>query len=167
MSVADAPILPAPMPHRWTVDQFMALLGANIFEEGWRVELLDGVIVTQMPPGPEHDFVYEAFYHAIASMGLHREGLIPMLKFIVRERSALEPDFARYRPESVGRFGNKAAAAVPDYWVIDVEHRVVRMFSKPVEGAYAKERIAREGEIVTLPDLDAALDTGKLFPPKA
>ncbi len=171
MSVAEAPIFPAPVPHRWTVNQFMALLAADAFEEGWRAELLDGAVVTQTPPGREHDFAYEALHLAFAAKGLYFKGVIPMLKFIVRERSALEPDFARYRAESVGRYGNKeaayAAVGAPDYWVIDVEHRAQRMFSKPVEGVHTEERLAHEGEIVALPGLDATLDTGGLFPPEA
>lgn len=93
-----------------------------------------------------------------------------MLIFVVRARSVLEPDFARYYPESIGKLGNKqaedllwvveisvtslakalgakkaayAASGVPDYCIIDVENRTIRMFSKPLEGSYTKERKAR------------------------
>ena len=58
-----------------------------------------------------------------------------------------------------------AAAGVPDYGVVDVENRVLRRFSKPLEGEYAEERLAREGEVVGLPGLEATRDTEGLFPP--
>ena len=192
MSVATLQPVYDAAPHRWTVDQFMALLESGVFEEGWRVEMLDGVIMSEMPPGPEHDFAYEALHLFLASKGLYASGLIPMLKFVIPGRSVLEPDFARYRLESIGRLGNKqatdllwaieisvtsllkdlgskkaayAAVGVPEYWVIDVENRILRMFSKPVEGVYTEEHLAPEGEIVALPGLDATLDTAGLFPP--
>ena len=194
MSVAALQPAPDAVPHRWTVDQFMALRESEVFEEGWRVELLDGVIMSEIPPGPEHDYVYEAFYLHIAAKGLSLRDVIPMLKFVIPGRSVLEPDFARYRPESIGRPGNKlvadllwaveisvtslskdlgakkaayAASGVPDYWVIDVENRALRMFSNPVEGIYTEEWEAQEGETVSLPDLDATLALIDLFPPGA
>ena len=194
MSVATLQPVTDAAPHRWTVDQFIALLESGVFEEGWRVEMLDGVIMSEMPPGPEHDFAYEALHLFLASKGLYASGLIPMLKFVIPGRSVLEPDFARYRPESIGRTGDKqatdllwaieisvtslskdlgakkaayAAAGVPDYWVIDVENRVLRTFSEPSGGLYTVERLVHEGETVSLPNLDATLEILKLFPPKA
>ena len=72
MSVVAAQPVVEVVPHLWTVEQFMALLEADVFEEEWRVELLEHVIITEMPPGPEHDYVYEALHLFLASKGLYR-----------------------------------------------------------------------------------------------
>ena len=194
MDVAEIVREPEVALYRWTADEFMALIKAGLIPEPRRVELLDGIIIRNMPPGDEHTFIVETLYLAFTRMGLHEHGLIPFAAVILKDRNAFEPDFVRFRDGALGRFGIKrepdilwavevsvssaakdlgpkkrayAEAGIPYYWVVDEGRRGIWAFSDPVEGAYASERFFPEGETIPLPGLDAALDTSRLFPPKA
>jgi len=50
-----------------------------------------------------------------------------------------------------------AAIGVPDYWVVDLDADVVHVMSDPREGRYARRRIVRFGEPVTLPGTDQTI----------
>lgn len=179
--------------YRWTADEFIGLIKAGLIHEPRRVELLDGVIVRNMPLGDEHTYLIENLYLFFMQKRLGELGLIPAAAVILGERNAFEPDFARFREGALGRFGIKteadvlwavevsvssaakdlgpkkrayAEAGVPDYWVVDEARRGIWAFSNPTDGAYAQERFYAEGEAVPLPGLDATLDTSGLFPPK-
>lgn len=55
-------------PHPFTVDDFMVMVNAGLFEDQ-RVELLDGMIVDMSPADPNHEYVIDklvkAFYRAL------------------------------------------------------------------------------------------------------
>ena len=46
-------------PRRWTREGFLALVEAGRLPEGRGTELLDGLVVTEMPRGPRHLPVFE------------------------------------------------------------------------------------------------------------
>ena len=193
MDVAEIVQEPEVALYRWTADEFMALIKAGLIPEPRRVELLDGIIIRNMPPGDEHTFIVETLHLAFTRMGVYAQGVIPFAAIILKTRNAFEPDFARFREGALGRFGTKrepdilwaievsvssaakdlgpkkrayAEAGIPDYWVVDEGRRGIWAFSNPVEEAYTEERFFSEGETVPLPDLDATLDSSGLFPPK-
>ena len=54
-----------------------------------------------------------------------------------------------------------AAAAVPEYWIVDVPGRSIEVRTDPVNGTYATMRTYRKGDTValaTFPDVTVAVD---------
>lgn len=50
-----------------------------------------------------------------------------------------------------------AAAAIPTYWVVDVERRLVHVFDRPEGGDYMGLSLVRFGEPLTVPGTDEAI----------
>jgi Uma2 family endonuclease len=54
-----------------------------------------------------------------------------------------------------------SAAAVPEYWVVNLPERCVEVFTAPANGRYTQLRTVRPPEILTpsvFPDLSLAFD---------
>jgi Uma2 family endonuclease len=51
---AVVPVSALPEPYRFTVDQYEQMAATRILTENDRVELINGIVVTKMPKGPEH-----------------------------------------------------------------------------------------------------------------
>lgn len=179
--------------HRWTADEFMALIQSGMISDPRRVELLDGIIERTMPQGEIHRFIFRALNRAFAAMGALDRGVEAIPPVILGRRNAIEPDFGLLRPSVADRLetpregdllwavevsdatlgkdlGRKrrayAGAGIPHYWVVDAKRRGIWAFSVPLKSVYTEERFYAEGEPVPLPGLDATLDTSGLFPPK-
>ncbi len=52
-------------PHSFTVDDFMVMVNAGLFEDQ-RVELLGGMIVDMSPPDPKHEFSIDVLTEKLA-----------------------------------------------------------------------------------------------------
>jgi Uma2 family endonuclease len=146
-------------PYRLTVRQFEKLIGAGVFPEGARVELLAGVLANKMTKYPPHDF-------AVNELGTILRKLLSS-RWLTREEKAVtlnrfwrpEPDIAVMRgPSDLYRkrtpaakdlvllievsessyatdrglkWRGYAAAGVPCYWIVDLSKEVVEVHSNP------------------------------------
>jgi Uma2 family endonuclease len=161
MSVTTAPPLPNPadQPQRdLTVEQYLRLFDAGILTEDDRVELIDGLIMAQLPRGPEHDYALMVLSSRLFSLASDT--------FVVRSRSALilptsvpEPDFVlargrreMYRHRHIAYSDTALAmevsalsllrdrtdksriyarAGIPVYWVVNVIDKVIEVYTQP------------------------------------
>lgn len=146
-----------PTPLRWTCDSFHSLCGTGVFS-GRRAMLIDGVIFTRAMPDPPHNtslFLAQDLLRAIFTTGCHVRSQVA---FDVGTANDPGPDLAVV-PGGIRDYATKqatsavlivevsdttlfmdtttkaelyATAGVQDYWVIDVEHRVLLVFRDPV-----------------------------------
>ena len=149
--------LAAPAPARVTREQFLAMVDRGVFTHDDRVELLEGVIVTMAPEGPQHatgvDLAMEALRRALGERALVR----PAHPFDAGRRSVPQPDvlvvagpLRAYRaahPSSahlavevadsslaqdrLTKAPIYAAAGVPEYWIVDLRARRVEVHRAP------------------------------------
>jgi hypothetical protein len=148
-----------PRIYRLTVRQFEKMIDAGVFRDGARVELLGGVLITQMTRNDPHDF-------AIGQFGDLSRRFLPD-GFFVREEKSLrigqwsrpEPDFAIVRGRR-GDFRNRppqpadtvllievadstylkdrgdkwrryAAGGLPVYWITNLPERRIEVYTDP------------------------------------
>lgn len=158
-------ILVNPM-RRFSVEEYHRLIQLGILGEDDPVELLAGWIVPKMPKNPRHDALIDLIRELFER--LMRPGWrVRVQSAVTLIDSEPEPDLAvvggpatRYlqhhpRPEDIGVIVEVAessvlrdrrdkaliyaAAGIAWYWIIDVTHRRVVVFSQPVRGVYQAE----------------------------
>ncbi|MBW0000483.1 MAG: Uma2 family endonuclease [Verrucomicrobia bacterium] len=156
---------------RFTIEEYYRLVEAGILEEDARVELLDGQIIPMAPIGPEHHWILEELNEAFMRQLDERFKVGPGRSLPIRPHDVPEPDLVLYRP-GIGRrqhvsaadvllvievadstlshdLGYKAdlyrRAKIPEYWVVDVRHRCLRVFT--LAGDRYETTIVREGKV--------------------
>jgi Uma2 family endonuclease len=144
-----------PQTKRWTREEYYRLAEQGWFQ-GKRVQLIEGEIIEMPPKGHAHAraiIVVNDWLHQV--FGCEKTIRIQM-PLNVLERSDPEPD-AAVVPGSVDQYDDHpqsallvievsdsslsldrkkallyAAAGVQEYWIVDVEHRVVEVYRNPV-----------------------------------
>jgi len=134
-------------PHAFTVDDFMVMVQAGLFQDQ-RVELLDGVIVDMSPADPPHEFavdqlierLYEAFLGRVL-VRVQNAVNIELPKWLPHPDVALveRKNYARARPKPSDVYllievantslaldkGRKreiyAQVGVKEYWIADLD----------------------------------------------
>ena len=166
---------------RFTIAEYYRLVEAGILEEDARVELLDGQIIPMAPIGPERHWILEELTGTFSDQRGRRFRVGPGRSLPIRPHDVPEPDLVLYRPEGASRrqhvtaadvllvieiadssltrdLGYKAdlyrRAKIPEYWVVDVRHRCLRVFT--LAGDRYETRIVREGMVSpqALPDVE-------------
>ena len=172
---------------RFTVEEYYQLVEAGILEEDARVELLDGQIIPMAPIGPVHHWILDQLNASFVEQRAGRFNVGPGRSLPIRPHNVPEPDLVLYRPGGGPRqhlttadvllvieiadstltrdLGFKAdlyqQAKVPEYWVVDVRNRCLRVFT--LSGDRYETRIVRQGSLSpqALPGVE--IDVGALF----
>lgn len=186
------PLALIPEHHRrLTVREYHQMIDAGVFEEGERVELLEGVLVDMTPQSGPHAFVIEVL-NTLLVRGIGPDLRVRVqLPLTVSDRSEPEPDLAVVPARSsasdhpttallvveVARGSLKrdraikvplyARANVGEYWIVDVDAAQVEIFRDPdpKAGRYrSSHTVGREDQLeaTTLPGLSVSV--GALFP---
>jgi Uma2 family endonuclease len=187
MTAQDA--LVRPHPAKLTVEDFLVLDRSGAFTDHAKTELIDGTVIVVNAQYSEHFTVKTILLRRLADAcdGLGRgleawsEGSIA-----IPPRDVPEPDLfvTRVRPvkglvraETVALvveiattslsldLGRKlklyAAAGIAEYWVVDVEARIVHQMWSPEGEAYAEAREAAFGERIEAATIEGlAVETG-------
>jgi Uma2 family endonuclease len=172
------PTLPGwPPLAQLSLDQFEAMDSSGFFGDE-RIELLEGVLVKKMPPNPPHStFVYVCIelIRALLSTGWHARQEQPLR--VPAASSRPHPDIAVVRghwrdyssrhPDAVdaamvvevsdttlaadrAKAAIYAAGDIPVYWIVNVEDRVLEVYSQPSGGVYHVNWILDEHQKVDL-----------------
>lgn len=166
--------LPPPQPFRFTVKDYYRLGEIGILKEDDRVELIQGEIVMMPPIDPGHA---ESTDRSLLKVGRKlgpefrtrcqqpirlSESSEPMPDVsIVREKNyksglptpedtclIIEVSNTSLK-EDIGRKKLMyAAAGIPEYWVVDLNARVLHVFARPKGGDYLDHCIHEEKETV-------------------
>lgn len=171
--------------------EFDQLAAAGAFERE-RVELVRGVLVEMAPIGPDHDDVVEVLNELLMPALVGRARIRVRSSFAASDDSEPLPDLLlveAHVPRGVHRhpstallaievaenslrFDRKVKAAlyaeagVPEYWLIDLVHRAVEVYSRPVKGKYQRTSKHSGADVLrprAFPDVEVPL--ARVFPP--
>lgn len=151
------PPRPAPTPFRWTIQQYQQLDKTHLFHD-LHTMLIDGVFYVSPSANPPHDYslgVASDWLWKLSPPGFHYRN---QMGFDIGNDTDPTPDLALV-PGEIRAYMNAhpstaaliievadsslffdtttkaekyATAGVPDYWVIDLEHRELIVFRDPV-----------------------------------
>lgn len=160
-------------PRRWTYEDWQRMEMGGILGEDERLQLVDGDLVCTTPVGDRHmyavDLVAEYLWSQMQGRAIVR--VQSPLKFSTGE--APVPDLVllrmheyRYRRRPAGpwdallvvevsdssrardlaRAGQYARAAIPEYWIVDVNRPAVLVHQAPAGGEYTRVHEYRYGQ---------------------
>ncbi len=176
---------------KWTLDDYHRMIDVGILE-GRHVELLNGEIIEMPPEGEPHAYYRtEAKDYLKELLGTRVKIREAAPITIPDSASEPEPDIAIVQP--LGReylqhhpypenifwlieFSNTslakdldikrkayATAEIPEYWVMNLKARQLKVFRDPVNGDYASESTLTTGEIRPLAFPDVVVSVQRLL----
>ncbi len=164
--------------HEFTADEVERMAATGAFDEGPKVELLDGELVDVSPQGPIHSSLHTVLADLLRTAygaGTHVRSQCPVR---AGARSLPEPDIAVIRgsgrdylerhpsgrdlllvvevsvsTQAVDREKARiyAAAGVPVYWWLDVPARTLTVYEEPGSRGYARASVLSADDAVELP----------------
>lgn len=179
---------PSLAVHPLTVADVHEMLRVGIIGPDDRVELLDGVLAEMSPQGKAHAYAVRRLTAlaapVAAAAGLELDVQVPL--DIGSDLTLPEPDIAIAPPAGRDRYpsepilvvetgvtslrydlGRKAAiyaaAGVPEYWVLDIERRVLVVHREPADGCYADIRTLGEDETANAVGVQLAVPVAALL----
>ena len=177
--------------HPLTVDDLAAMVDAGILGEDDRVELLDGVLVEMSPQGPTHLAAVTRLNMLVvpvaAAAGLVVTPQCPL--DVLSPISQPEPDLAivpaagwdaypaqallvievsvTSRAIDLGRKATiYATAGIPEYWVLDLDHRRLVVHREPAADHYETVDALTDDDTVTATGLPLTVAVADLLPPR-
>ena len=170
---------------RLSIDEFMAIVEAGVFANADRVELVDGAIVRMSPPQSRNMNYMRMVQYALDEALRGQSGFVvqPKLSLQLAHDTLRVADIGVLAPfDTASRFPDAgsvslvveiadtslqsdlsdkrfdyASAAIPHYWVVDVEGRRVHMMSTPLDGDYAERRLLAFGAPLSVPGTDQTI----------
>ncbi len=181
-----------PRRHRITVGEYLRMGEAGLFAPDARVELIEGEVFDMAPIGDSHngkvDRLNRIFIRAVGERAIVRtQGSTRM-----GDLSMPQPDLALLVPradfyehggssasdillvvevsDSTLRFDCDiktplyARQGIPETWIVDVQHRELRIYRTPRDGNYLEQSVVTTPGVVFAVGLpDVALDLTGLF----
>jgi Uma2 family endonuclease len=169
-------------PHCWTYEQYLAMAEAGILAADERIELVEGEIVCMPAEGHRHDSVVAALASRLGGWTSDNQSLRVGTLLLFNRVEALRPDVVllrmhedRYRSREAGPWdallvvevaetsletdrevkGPKyARAAIPEFWLVDVNEASVTVSLNPAGGEYTDVRTYAPGESWLSPALE-------------
>jgi Uma2 family endonuclease len=145
---------------RLRVDEYHRMIEAGIFDEDERVELLHGILVTMSPQGPRHAHIVARLDRALQRALGDDYWVRVQLPLTLSGESEPEPDLAVVPAEATApdRHPDRALlvievaacsarkdrgvkaeiyarAAVPEYWIVNVDTQEIEVHRDPDAGA--------------------------------
>jgi YD repeat-containing protein len=167
-------------PYRFTYDDYVRLSEEGILAEGERTELVNGEIVCMTPVGHRHIYVVDLLTEYLGEWARGRAVLRVQSPLPFNDIETRHPDLTLFRPHpdryrsrqagpwdvlvavevadsSLSRDLEKAVqyarAAIPEYWIADVNREVVMVHLNPVGGEYTDVREYAHGESFVSPGM--------------
>ena len=159
----------------WTRTEYERFVRLGAFDPEQRLELIEGEIVEKTPQNVPHATAIVLCTRLLSQKMGADEYLRVQLPLAVGERSLPEPDFAIVRGDPRGNPHHPevatlvievsdstllydrttkariyARALVPEYWILNLNERVLEVYLTPVKGAYSERRNYAETESVLL-----------------
>jgi Uma2 family endonuclease len=194
MTVMGALHEPPPLlrRHRITADEYQQLGRVQFFAPGTRVELIDGEVIDMAPIGTRHWATVIRLHELIATalgrraivssqsslrLGTHSEPQPDLGVFIRRADfyasalpTAADTMLLIEVADSTVRYDREiklplyARHGVPEFWIVDLDADILRMYREPEGEGYAKVVETSDPGMVTISALpDIQLDLGGLF----
>ncbi len=193
---AAAPPAVARKARKFTAEEYLCMVEADIFAPKERLELIDGEVLLMPPMGPEHFAGITAYIQVFRRLPIERFSLMVRAPLGLDEYTAPEPDLAllKFRADDywLRRPGPAdtllvievaksslaydrevkahiyGRAGVPETWVLNLPEDCIERFTEPGPQGYARHEILRRGDKVSPVSLpDMELAVDELLPPVA
>jgi Uma2 family endonuclease len=165
--------------------EYDAMVEAGILADR-RIELLDGQLVAKMVTSPEHAGLATRLLEMLFPHLGPEKSIRVNMPFAANEDSEPEPDLAvvptgdlRSHParaylaievcktsdhnDRVIKMRLYAEAGIPEYWIVDVEEKVIEVYTQPRGRSYGTKRIVDRGTLTPIELPDARIDLAALF----
>jgi Uma2 family endonuclease len=171
--------------HRLSYEDVMRMVEAGVLRDEDRVELVDGVLVDMIPPGPDHSAMVAWLTGHFARASDEWE--VRVQDLLVVEGGFLMPDLMVVDPVPRGRHPSTAllvvevaattqrhdrwkaeryaAAAVDEYWIVDIPARALTVHREPARSTYEEIHTYRDGDQVEVQVGAQPVDLGELLGP--
>ncbi|MCB9881907.1 MAG: Uma2 family endonuclease [Planctomycetes bacterium] len=176
---------------RFTVDEVMRMVDAGLLDDGERLELIDGALVTMSPQNPPHATTTEVLGRRLEAVYSGTHCVRHHCPLMISPVTLPEPDLVLL-PGCLVDYGQRhpvardallivevshttqrrdrakariyAEGGAPTYWILDLQHRKLTVHTIPQGGTYAHVVDLGPDDHVTLPQLDVVWRVGDLFP---
>jgi Uma2 family endonuclease len=172
-----------------TIEEYRKLGEAGILNPTERVELIDGLLVQMAPIGPEHQFILERLNDLFSEQKKGRFKVGPGRPIPIPDFHELQPDMVLFKTAAGTRRQHPATqeiylvievsdttvkydsekkllayenARIPEYWIVDVPAKIVRVF-RLHQGQKYRETVQREGPIAVEAFPDVIVHLADLF----
>lgn len=160
----------------FNVDEFLQMIEAGVFQPDERVELIDGEVVQMSPIGDPHAEAVMAGGTLFATQAGSAAVVNVQNPLRLGGRSRPQPDIALLRPPLARYRGHPpsaedallvvevsetslahdrdvkmpayARANIPEAWLVDLVHDLVRLYREPTPEGYQVIQTARRGETI-------------------
>ena len=178
--------------HRVTRDDYYRMADAGTLEADARVELLDGEIVEMSPIGPRHSWVVAELHSLFAQRIGDRALCFSQSPLAIDETTEPQPDVMLVKPRAGlspeehpkpadvillievadtsleldrgAKLRLYSAAGIREYWVIDLNRRVLIVHRQPRDAEYASvQQYDRDARVAPEAFTDVELAIGSLF----
>lgn len=166
-------------PARFTVEQYLSMADAGVFEDMvGKVELVEGIVVHMSPAHNPHFWYQRQLFlklNAVFGEGKWIAGHEPTVRIGVR--TVRDPDVAVVRPPVIAKRmifeadqvllvaevsdatlskdrrkkAEYARAMIPNYWIVDLNNQRVEIMSRPENGKYQEDGSVGFGEQIAVP----------------
>lgn len=167
-------------PRRWTYEDWERMVAAGIVDEDERLELVDGDLVWMTPVGHRHVYTVDLLTEFLGERARGRAVLRVQSPLKFNSGEGPVPDLVllrmhedRYRSREAGPWDallvvevtdsslardlakaeQYARAAIPEYWLVDVNRAAVLVHQIPAGGEYTQIDEVRHGQAFLSPAL--------------
>ena len=169
-----------------TIEEYHKLGEAGILHPNDRVELIDGLLVQMAPIGPEHQFILEKLNDVLSEQKKGRFKVGPGRPIPIPYFNEPQPDMVLLRIDAGTRREHASpgeiylvieisdttvkydsekklpayeSARIPEYWIVDIPAKALRVFRLNQEEKYQETRYARGSIAVqAFPDVIVPLE---------
>jgi Uma2 family endonuclease len=179
----------------WTIDEYHQMAEVGILQPDEQVELIAGQIIKKMSPQGTPHATSITLTRLLLENLLGKQVLVrTQLPIVLNNRSEPEPDVAVVMPDALRYLDHHpipsevyllievadktlkkdcglkakdyAISGIPDYWVLDIKNRQLRVFREPNEEGYQSEVILSDNEtILPLQFPNYAIAVADMLPP--
>jgi Uma2 family endonuclease len=172
-----------------TIEEYHRLGEAGILHPNDRVELIDGLLVQMAPIGPEHQFILEELNDIFSEQKKDRFKVGPGRPIPIPDLNEPQPDMVLFKTGAGTRRRHASPqeiylvievsdttvkydsekkllayenAQIPEYWIVDVPAKAIRVF-RLNQGKKYQETRCTEGSITVQAFPDVIVDLEDLF----
>jgi len=164
--------------HLFSVDDYRRMGEAGIFDEGERVELIEGEIIEMSPIGSAHASRVKRLIQLLSRRLGHKAIVQVQDPVVLSALSEPQPDVALLRPRTdfyaarhprpadvllIVEVADRsrvfdrtvkaplyARAGIRELWIVDLTDEVVEVYRRPLRGAYREVEQLRRGQRLTI-----------------
>ncbi len=181
-------------PHRFSIEDYLAMGEAGILSREDRVELIDGQVVAMSPIGNPHMTSVRRLAHRLRRQ-VSQEVMVDVQNGLnIGENTQVVPDLMLVPTERISwakplqgkdvllvvevadtslerdrhaKQGLYAKSGIPEYWIVDLIGRCLEVYRDPAEGRYTSRTVHLPGAVVSAKLVsEVALPVEEVVPPE-